>query len=136
MVKLIVGLQGAGKTRQLVDDINEAVKKDAGSLVCIEKGSKLRYDIDSRVRLIEYQEYMMGDLPSFKGFISGLHAGNFDISHIFIDSFYKLIKNGSLAEVEDFVLWCDKFGTANDINFTILVSEDPESISEVLKAYI
>ena len=136
MVKLIVGLQGAGKTRQLVDDINEAVKKDAGSLVCIEKGSKLRYDIDSRVRLIEYQEYMMGDLPSFKGFISGLHAGNFDISHIFIDSFYKLIKNGTLAEVEDFVLWCDKFGAANDINFTILVSEDPESISEVLKAYI
>ncbi|MBR4308397.1 MAG: hypothetical protein IKT58_02255 [Oscillospiraceae bacterium] len=136
MVKLIVGLQGAGKTRQLVDDINETVKKDAGSLVCIEKGSKLRYDIDSRVRLIEYQEYMMGDLPSFKGFISGLHAGNFDISHIFIDSFYKLINKGTLAEVEDFVLWCDKFGAANDINFTILVSEDPENISDTLKAYI
>ena len=136
MVKLIVGLQGAGKTRQLVDDINTAVKLDNGSLVCIELGSKLRYDIDSRVRLIEYQEYMMGDLPSFKGFISGLHAGNFDISHIFIDSFYKLIKKGTLADVEDFVLWCDKFGATNSINFTILVSEDPENISETLKAYI
>ncbi len=136
MVKLIVGLQGAGKTRQLVDDINTTVMLDNGSLVCIELGSKLRYDIDSRVRLIEYQEYMMGDLPSFKGFISGLHAGNFDISHIFIDSFYKLIKKGTMADVEDFVLWCDKFGATNNINFTILVSEDPENISEALKAYI
>ena len=136
MVKLIVGLQGAGKTRQLVDDINAAVKLDKGSLVCIELGSKLRFDIASSVRLIEYQEYMMGDLPSFKGFISGLHAGNFDISHIFIDSFYKLIKNGTPADVEDFVLWCDKFGATNDISFTILVSEAPENISETLKTYM
>lgn len=136
MVKLIMGLQGAGKTKQLVADINEAVKNEAGSLVCIEYGSKLRYDIDSRVRLIEYQEYMMGDLPSFKGFISGLFAGNFDISHIFIDSFYKLLHKGTPADVEDFVLWCDKFGAANGIDFTILVSEDPEKAGEALKKYM
>ena len=136
MVKLIMGLQGAGKTKQLVEKINEEVKNEIGSLVCIEHGSKLRYDIDSRVRLIEYQEYMMGDLPSFKGFISGLHAGNFDITHIFIDSFYKLISDGSIAEVEDFVLWCDKFGNANGIDFTILVSEDPKKAGETLKQYM
>lgn len=92
MVKLIMGLKGSGKTKQLVTDINEAVKNETGSMVCIEKGTKLRYDIDIRVRLIDYQEYSMGTLTFLKGFISGLHAGNFDISHIFIDSFYKLVE--------------------------------------------
>ncbi len=136
MVKLIMGLKGSGKTKQLIQDINESVKNETGSMVCIEKGTKLRYDIDIRVRLIDYQEYMMGSLTFLKGFISGLHAGNFDISHIFIDSFYKLVKNADVAEVEDFVLWCDQFGKANDLSFTIVVSEDPAKATEAIKAYL
>ena len=55
MVKLIMGLKGSGKTKQLLHDINEAVKNEAGSVVCIEKGTKLRFDLDIRVRLIDYQ---------------------------------------------------------------------------------
>ena len=136
MVKLILGLKGAGKTAQLVQDINEAIKSETGSMVCIELGTKLRYDIDSRVRLVEYQEYNLGDLPSLKAFISGLYAGNFDVSHIFIESFYKLLKNGTPADVEDFVLWCDKFGASRGVDFTILVSEDPATVSESLKKYM
>ena len=136
MVKLIMGLKGSGKTKQLVQDINESVKNETGSMVCIEKGTKLRYDIDIRVRLIDYQEYMMGSLPFLKGFISGLHAGNFDISHIFIDSFYKLVEKAGVAEVEDFILWCDKFGAANDISFTVVVSEDPANAPETLQKYL
>lgn len=136
MVQVIMGLKGSGKTKQLIQDINESVKNETGSMVCIEKGTKLRYDIDIRVRLIDYQEYMMGSLTFLKGFISGLHAGNFDISHIFIDSFYKLVENADVAEVEDFVLWCDKFGKANDLSFTIVVSEDPANATEALKAYL
>ena len=134
MVKLIVGLKGAGKTKQMIRDINEAVKKETGSMVCIENGTKLRYDIDRRVRLIEYQDYKMdGSLDFLKGFISGLHASNFDINHIFIDSFYKLLTNASVAEVEDFVLWCEKFGEVNRVSFTVLVSEDPAKLPESLK---
>jgi hypothetical protein len=136
MVKLILGLQGAGKTKQLVQDINEVVKTETGSMVCIERGSKLRYDIDSRVRLIEYQEYMLRDLPSLKGFISGLFAGNFDISHVFIESFYKLLDNGGIPELEDFLLWCDEFGSSRGVDFTVLVSEDPQKVSETLKKYM
>ena len=107
MVKLIMGLKGSGKTKQLVTDINEAVKNETGSMVCIEKGT-----------------------------ISGLQAGNFDISHIFIDSFYKLVEDAGVAEVEDFVLWCDKFGAANNMSFTVVVSEDPEKATEAMKAYL
>lgn len=136
MVKLIIGLQGSGKTKQLIENINSAVKNETGSMVCIEKGTKLRYDIDMHVRLIDYQEYKMCTLDALKGFISGLHAGNFDITHIFIDSFYKLLDKATMEDVEDFTLWCDAFGKANDMDFTILVSEKPEIIPDSLKAYL
>lgn len=136
MVKLIMGLKGSGKTKQLIHDINASVKNETGSMVCIEKGTKLRYDIDMHVRLIDYQEYALKTLPQFKGFISGLHAGNFDISHIFIDSFYKLVEGASLAEVEEFMLWCEKFGAANDMAFTVVVSEDPAKATETLKKFM
>ncbi len=137
MVKLIMGLKGAGKTKQLIHDINQAVKNEIGSLVCIENGTKLRYDIDRRVRLIEYQDYKMpGSLTFLKGFISGLHASNFDITHIFIDSFYKLLDNSSIAEVEDFVLWCEKFGEVNRVSFTVIVSEDSAKVPESIKKFL
>lgn len=136
MVKLIMGGKGAGKTKQLIADINSAVKNETGSMVCIEKGTALRYDIDMHVRLIEYQEYKMSSLTALKAFVSGLHAGNFDISHIFFDSFYKLVEGGTLADFEDFVLWCDEFGKANDLDFTIVVSEDPERVSDAVKAFL
>ena len=136
MVKLIMGLKGSGKTKQLIQDINESVKNETGSMVCIEKGTKLRYDIDIRVRLIDYQEYTIGSLDRLKGFVSGLHAGNFDISHIFIDSLYKLIDTPSVEAVEDFVLWCDDFGKANGISFTIAVSEDPAKVTEAVRAFL
>lgn len=136
MVKLIMGLKGSGKTKQLIQDINDSVKNETGSMVCIEKGTKLRYDIDIRVRLIDYQEYTMGSLTFLKGFISGLHAGNFDISHIFIDSLYKLIDNATMADVEDFLLWCEKFGGANDISFTVALSDDPANATELMRKYL
>ena len=136
MVKVIMGLKGSGKTKQLVKDINEAVQSETGSVVCVEFGKKLTYDIDYRVRLIDAKEYNITDVTLLKGFISGLHAGNFDISHIFIDSFYKLVEEAGVAEVEDFVLWCDKFGAANNMSFTVVVSEDPEKATEAMKAYL
>ena len=50
--------------------------------------------------------------------------------------FYKLVEDAGVAEVEDFVLWCDKFGAANNMSFTVVVSEDPEKATEAMKAYL
>ena len=71
MVKVIMGLKGSGKTKQLVKDINEAVQSETGSVVCVEFGKKLTYDIDYRVRLIDAKEYNITDVPLLKGFLSG-----------------------------------------------------------------
>lgn len=135
MVKAIMGLKGSGKTKELVKCINEAVQSETGSVVCIEQGKALMYDVDYRVRLIDAEEYDISDITLLKGFISGLHAGNFDITHVFIEGLYKLIGNDR-ALGEDFVMWCDKFGKANDMNFTLTISDEAEKASEEMKKFL
>ena len=136
MVKVIAGLKGSGKTKKLIDSINTAVKTESGSMVCIEKGSALTFDIDYRVRLIDAGEYDIGSYTFLKGFISGLHAGNFDISHIFIDGLFKLSGTNDAEETAAFVDWCEKFGEANKMEFTLSVSEDPANLPESVQKYI
>ena len=136
MVKVIVGLKGSGKTKQLIDSINTAIKTESGSMVCIEKGSALTFDIDYRVRLIDASEYDIGNYTFLKGFISGLHAGNFDISHIFIDSLYKLSGSKDPDETAAFLAWCETFGKANKMEFTLSISDDPANLPESVTKYM
>ncbi|MCI8526471.1 MAG: hypothetical protein HFF17_11275 [Oscillospiraceae bacterium] len=136
MVKVIMGLSGSGKTKELIQSINDAISTESGSMVCIEKGNKLTFDIDYRVRLIEASEYQVNGYTFLKGFISGLHAGNFDISHIFIDSLFKIAGSKDLAEAEDFFDWCAAFGQQNNLKFTMVVSDDPEKMPEGIRKYL
>ena len=127
MVHIITGLQGSGKTKQLIDSVHEALKNESGSMVCIEKGHTLRFDLDHRVRLVDAGEYMLGSYVFLKGFISGLHAGNFDITHIFIDNLYKVSHCDDPAQTETFLNWCDQFAQANSVRFTITIPGDPDN---------
>ncbi|MBS6367175.1 MAG: hypothetical protein KH420_07495 [Clostridiales bacterium] len=135
MVKVIMGLKGSGKTKQLVELINNAVHEENGSIVCMEKGNKLRFDIDYRVRLIEAESYGGNSYTFLKGFVSGLHAGNFDITNLFIDSLYKISGSSDLKETEEFLQWCEKFSEANGVNITITISDDIANATEGMKKY-
>ena len=135
MIHVIMGLKGSGKTKRLVDSAREAVINATGDVVCIEYGRKLTYDVTYKVRLVDSKEYAIVGANMLKGFLSGLHAGNFDITHVFIDNLYKTIGNDK-AEGEAFIKWCAQFAAANDMNITITVSDDPEAASESIKQYL
>lgn len=136
MVKVVLGLKGSGKTKKLIESINETVKNDAASVVCIEKGNALKYDVNYRCRLIDASEYQIEGYALLKGFICGLHAGNFDISHIYIDSFKKIIGEPTNEETDAFLQWCEKFGADNKLDFTISLSVDPAEATETMKKYL
>ena len=136
MVKLIAGLSGTGKTKRMLDEINEAVKNEHGSLVCIELKTSLRYDVNYKVRLIEYQTYGLEGAESLKAFISGLHAGNFDITHIYLKSVHRLLGTDDPNETAAFCAWCERFGAANNLSFTMTARLDPETAPDALKAYM
>ena len=135
MIKVIMGLKGSGKTKKLIDSINEAVQKASGDVVCIEYGKKLTYDVNYRVRLVDSEEYAICNSDMLKGFRSGLHAGNFDITNIYIDNLYKTIGTDR-ANGEEFVAWCAKFAETNNMNITITISDDVALASEEVKKYL
>lgn len=135
MIRVIMGKKGTGKTKQMIDMINEAVQSEHGNVVCIEKGSKLTFDIHYQIRLVDSSEYDVANFTALKGFISGLHAGNYDITHIFIDSLTKIVPTDGYNDVEDFLSWLNNFGEKNGIKFTITISDEPDLAPEGIKQY-
>lgn len=135
MIHVIMGLKGSGKTKKLIDGINAAVAQASGDVVCIEYGKKLTYDVTYKVRLVDSQEYAINSVEMLKGFLSGMHAGNFDITHVFIDNLYKTI-GADLAAAEDFVAWAAKFAANNSMEITVALSEDPANASEAMRQYL
>ena len=135
MIHVIMGLKGSGKTKKMIDGINAAVAQAHGDVVCIEYGKKLTYDISYKVRLVDSKEYGINSPEMLKGFLSGLHAGNFDITNVFIDNLYKTI-GADKAAAEAFVVWCAKFAEDNNMEITITISEDPAEASEEMKKYL
>ena len=136
MVRVIMGVKGTGKTKQMIELINSAVHSENGNVVCIERGPKLTYDIHYKIRLVEASHYEMKSFDFMKGFISGLYAGDYDITHIFIDSLTKIVPTEPTdAAVEDFLDWLNSFSEKNNIKFTVTISADAELAPEGVKKY-
>ena len=135
MVKLIMGLKGSGKTKQLVDLVKAAAEEEHGDVVCIEKDKNLTYDIPYTARLIHASEYNINTNTLLRGFVMGLHAGNYDITHVFIDNFYKLLDDASDDAVVELLDSLEKFSARENVNFTITATADPEAADPRIRKY-
>ena len=136
MVRLIMGANGAGKTKQLIDLIHSAVESENGSVVCIEPGADMTFDIKSSVRLVNGKEYNLNSFECLRGFISGLYAGNYDISHVYVDNLCKIVHSEDFAAVEKFLHWLDKFSDANTVKFTVTLTADASVATEGMRKYL
>ena len=132
MVRLIMGVKGSGKTKQLIELINAAAK----NVVCIEPKRDMSYNIHYNIRLIDAQEYDLHSYEMFRGFISGLYAGNYDISQVFIDNLCKTIGADVDVETEKFLNWLDVFGERNNIKFTVTISGDISSATDGMRKFL
>ena len=136
MIRVIMGKKGSGKTKQMIDMINNAVQTEHGNVVCIERGSKLTYDIHYQIRLVEASHYDIKSYDFLKGFISGLYAGNYDITHVFIDSLTKIVGvDATDHALEEFLDWLNAFSDKNSIKFTVTISADASLATEGLQKY-
>ncbi len=131
-----MGEKGTGKTKKLIELINDAASQEAGNVVCIEADKTMTFDIHYHVRLIVASDYEISSYEAMRGFISGLYAGNYDISHIFVDNLLKIVKGKCDHEAELFLDWLEKFSRLHGVRFTVSVSEDPSHATDGMQKYL
>ncbi len=135
MLKLIIGVKGTGKTKTLIDMVNKATAASEGSVVCIERGVKLRYDIKYRTRLINTNDYLIFDAQSLYGFVAGIFASNHDVTDLYIDSTLKICNN-DIAAFEKFLLQVDELAEKRSVNIVMTSSIPVDEASDIVKKYI
>ena len=135
MLKLIIGVKGTGKTKNLINLVNTAVENSQGDVVCIEKGTKLRYDVKYKARLIDVTEYFVADAQSLYGFIAGILASNHDVTDLFVDSALKICNNDVVA-FDKFVDEVNELVAKLNVKVTMTSSIPAEEASETVKKYL
>ena len=133
MIKLFIGGKGSGKTKALIELVNNAVETSKGNVVCIEKGDKLKLDVTYKARLIDTDFYAISDAGSLFGFIAGILASNSDITDIFVDSALKICGN-DVSAFEAMLLKLEK--VTKDINLVMTSSIAVEECPASIKAYV
>ena len=136
MVRLIMGAAGAGKTKQLIELIHASVEAEKGSVICIEPGADMTYDVSYNVRLVNAGEYDLDSFEGLRGFVSGLYAGNYDISHVYVDDLCKITRNNDVNEIEKFLNWLERFSDKNMVKFTVTVSADADTATDGMRHYL
>lgn len=129
MVTLLIGKKGSGKTKKLIELANQAVKESQGNVVVIEKGKKLTYDLTYEARLVDVEAYSVKGYDMLFGFISGICAGNYDVTDIFVDSTFKICKEG-VDGLDAFANNLKELNKEAKTNITLLISADKSEIPE------
>lgn len=134
MIKLIVGAKGSGKTKTLIDMIDQATRTSAGNIVVIEKSMKLTTEINHKARLLDVDEYDIKGAEMFYGFVAGVLAGNYDITELFVDGILK-VGDHDLAGLGKFLDDVQAIAGEN-VNVTITISAALETLPEDVKKYL
>ena len=134
MVKLIIGKKGSGKTKRLIDAVTAAADSSNGNVVCIEKGPTLTYNITHRVRLVDIDVYGISGYDAFYGFLSGICAGNYDVTNVFIDATLKICGN-DFTELVGFLKKVSDLSCESNTEFLFTLSCDESEIPAEVFSY-
>ena len=136
MVRLIMSGSGEGKTKQLLELMDSAAETSTGCMVCIEPTRHMSFSLRHQTRLVDASEFSINSFDSLRGFICGLYAGNYDISHIFIDDLYKVAGNRDDRAVGEFLNWLDTFSSPLGLKVTLTISADPSMATDTMRKFM
>ncbi len=134
MIKLIIGHRGSGKTKRLLAMVEEAVGVSNGNVVCVEKSSVLTYNLTHQARLIDSEAYQITGFDKLFGFLCGILAGNYDITHLFVDATLRIGGHDYEAFAE-MVRRLDTLTKDHGVEITFTVSCDVEDLPEDMKQF-
>ena len=135
MIKIIAGEKGTGKTAKLVDDINTAARQD-NNIVCIERGNRLDQLLKPNVRLVNMKEYPVEGFDQLLAFVGGICSKDYDLTHIYIDSIFKVANDEGMDNLERFITKLDAFLKDSPVTAMIILSGKVDELPEAVKAYV
>ena len=135
MIKIIAGEKGTGKTAKLVDDINTAARQD-NNIVCIERGNRLDQLLKPNVRLVNMKEYPVEGFDQLLAFVGGICSKDYDLTHIYIDSIFKVANEEGMDNLERFITKLDAFLKDSPVTAMIILSGKGDDLPEAVKAYV
>ena len=134
MIQIIHGTRGSGKTKQILDLANQAIKEQKGDILFVDDDNRYMFDVRHEIRFVNAGDYGVCSPDMFYGFICGMLAQNFDISCIYVDAFMKLVKTDA-ENTKDLFERLTVLSAKRNVNFVISASVDAETAPEFMRAY-
>lgn len=134
MIDIIAGLKGHGKTKVLIQRVNDDIKLTKGTIVYLDKNNKHMYELSNQIRLIVVPEFNITDTDMFLGFIAGILSQDHDLDKIYLDSFLTIacIEDNMDYAVEKLKALAEKF----DVRFVISASAEKDAMPESVQQYV
>ena len=140
MIQIILGDKGSGKTKRLIDLVNESLKNEHGDIIFIDDDKRYMYDLRHEIRFVDASEYPVGhkcQASEMLGFICGMLSANFDLSLIAMDAFMKLVRTPlDDPEMKVFFEKLEALSETHHCTFLISVSAQAESVPEFIRKYV
>ena len=134
MVELLIGKKGTGKTKALIEKVNNALTVAKGNVVFISNDTNRNiFDVKSKARMADTSEFEIKSYDEFLGFISGIISRDFDITNIFVDGIFKIFGSDNLDGFESFLNRLETMSQNFEITFVISVSIDAETAPDYIK---
>ena len=134
MINLITGEKGTGKSKKIMEKAIKAQENSKGLVVVIECGKSFKFDFSHQIRLIDSNEYNLVGYDMLYGFLSGISAGNYDVTDILVDNTLTIC-NDNTAGLEEFINNLNKLSETANVNFTLSICKSnkdlPQSILEI-----
>ncbi len=130
MIQLIVGAKGKGKTKHLLEKVNNAVKTVDGNIVYLDKNSKHMYELKNKIRLINTSEFPFSTSEEFFGFLCGIVSQDHDLQEVYLDSFMDIAFIKDKGLIEGVFDKLDRISTQFDVDFVISVSLEGDEVPE------
>lgn len=136
MVEIISGEKGKGKTKELLNRVNESVALANGSIVYLDKSQKHMYELNNKVRLINVADYLVGNCGEFLGFISGILSQDHDLEEMYLDSFLTIADLETDEEICHAIQKLDMLSERYNVKFILSVSRNEARLPDCVKAKI
>ena len=131
MVRMVVGKNGKGKSKVLLEKVNSDVKEILGNVVFLDTSAKHMYELNNKIRLINVSDYMVKNSDVFIGFIEGIISQDHDLQLMYFDNFLSLA-NCTVSDLESVVYDLESLSTKFNVDMYLSISTTNGDVPETL----